>query len=153
MGDTESEMDIEEFDEDENAPEIELLDRKEFLEKFDADSNPIDDIKWVFQALGAKDLIPSDAPSTGAWFLLQSLKKDDLLLKSFYTTVCTRLVPTKAQMDREDARSNDKRERLELIERLLLEPFDDAPVLSAIEEQAVRIQNRPRELEVSQKAS
>lgn len=139
MADNDEEMDIDNIDEE---PEVELLDRKDFLENFEEDSNPIAEMKWVFQALGAKDLIASDAPSAGAWFLLQSLKSDHTLLKSFYTTFCTKLMPNKSDMDKDDARSNDKRERLGLIERLLLEPDDDAPVLSITE-------RRARELAVS----
>jgi len=127
-------------DELEEEP-IELLNREEFLEKCQDATDPIGDMKWVFQALGAADLIPSDAPSTGAWYLLQSLKRDNLMLKSFYTTFVTKLMPTKSDLEKEDARSNDRRERLGLIERLLLEPDDDAPVFSLDERKAAGIQD------------
>lgn len=135
MADIDEEIDVLE-------PEIELQERQEFLDSLSIERNPIDEMKWVFHALGAKDLLPSDAPSAGAWFLLQSLKQDNLLLKSFYTTFCTKLMPTKADLDKDDARTNDKRDRLGLIERLLLEPDDDANVLSNTE-------RRARELAVS----
>ena len=128
-----------EIDED---PELVLLSRQEFLKSIREDSNPLEDIRWVFHALGASDLGPEDAPSSGAWSLLQTLRNDDLALKSFYTQVYPKLLPTKAQMEKGDDRAEDGRKQFDLIEGLLREPVDNAPVLSGAE-------RRARELAVS----
>ncbi|MCJ7828229.1 MAG: hypothetical protein MUP81_00615, partial [Dehalococcoidia bacterium] len=101
------------------------------------DTNPIGDIRWVFHALGASGLKPEDAPSSGAWNLYQTLLQDDLALKSFYTQVYPKLLPTRAQMEKND-RVEDGREQFDRIERLLREPDDDAPVLSDVEKRAVK---------------
>ena len=132
------------YDEIDEEPEPEpiLLSRKAFLKSIKDDSNPIEDIRWVFHALGASDLGPKDAPSSGAWSLLQTLRNDDLALKSFYTQVYPKLLPTKAQMEKGDDRAEDGRKQFDLIEGLLREPVDNAPVLSGSE-------RRARELAVS----
>ncbi|MBE3088303.1 MAG: hypothetical protein IMZ61_13945 [Planctomycetes bacterium] len=127
--------------EDEPEVEIELLPRDAFFKSVSAENNPIEDIRWVFHALGAKDLKPEDAPSSGAWYLLQTLKADDLALKSFYITVYPKLLPNKAQMEKND-RAEDGRKQFDLIERLLREPDVDAPVLSDVEKQAVEVGTR-----------
>jgi len=138
-------MDDEEFltddVEDEPEVEIELLPREAFFKSVSEENNPIEDIRWVFHALGAKDLKPEDAPSSGAWYLLQTLKTDDLARKSFYTTVYPKLLPNKAQMEKND-RAEDGRKQFDLIERLLREPDVDAPVLSDVEKSAVKVGTR-----------
>jgi hypothetical protein len=145
MGDEEFIIDEQE-NEQETADPV-LLGREEFLNSIRDDNDPIGDIRWVFHALGARDLTPKEAPSSGAWNLLQTLRKDDLALKSFYTQVYPKLLPTRAQMEKGDLRAEDGRKQFDLIERLLREPDDDAPVLSDVEKRAV--ENGTRQLELS----
>ena len=127
------ELDIEDPPKEPEKPEMQLLSRREFLKSDHADSNPIEDIRWVFHALGAKGLKPEDAPSPGAWNLLGELRADEMLLKAFYSTVYPKILPTKAQMERGDDRAEDGRKVFSLIDDLLREPRADAPVLSRIE--------------------
>ena len=125
---------------------FELCDRKDFVKGGKIDHNPMDDIKWVFHALGVADLKPKDAPSPGAWLMLCSLREDEIALKQFYTSVYPKLLPTKAQMEKGDPRAEDGRKQFVLIEQLLSEPDIDAPVLSDTE-------RRARELAVSRKSA
>lgn len=130
-------------------PEIEpteLMTREQFLEYNQLEHDIKADLRWAFQALGAKDLKPEDAPSPGAWFIYAATKDNDLARKSFITGPLTKLLPTKAQQEKSD-RATDGRKSFDLIERLLREPDVDAPVLSDVEKRAVEIGTR--ELEVS----
>lgn len=129
------------------APPPERVERETFLLNFAAAlHDPIGDLKWVFQALGAKDLTPKDAPSAGAWALLTTLQTDEVLLKGFYTTVFPKLLPSKTQIDKGEDRVDDGRKLFGIIEQLLREPPDDADLLSDTEKRA-------RELAVSRAGS
>ena len=147
-------MDEENFNADELGPgdeaeEIppERLSREKFLETIGtANDEPLEDLRWVFQALGAKDLKPEDAPSPGAWAMLTTLQNDELMLKNFYATVYPKLLPPKSQMDQDDDHADDGRGQFRIIEGLLREPDDLAPVLSDTEVRA-------RKLAVSRKGS
>jgi hypothetical protein len=86
-------------------------------------------------------LKPEDAPSPGAWFIYATTKDNDLAKKSFITGPLTKLLPSKAEMEKNN-RAEDGRKQFDLIERLLREPTVDAPVLSGTE-------RRARELAVS----
>lgn len=123
-----------------------LVDRKDFIKAGKIEHSPIDDIKWVYHALGVANLKPKDAPSPGAWLMLCSLREDEIALKQFYTSVYPKLLPTKAQMEKGDPRAEDGRKQFDLIEQLLSEPDLDAPVLSNPE-------RRARELAVSRKSA
>lgn len=130
-------------DADGELPPPERVDREKFLVDFAGSlHDPIGDLKWVFQALGAKGLTPADAPSAGAWALLTTLQTDEVLLKGFYTTVFPKLLPSKAQIDKGEDRVDDGRKLFGIIEQLLREPPDDADLLSDTEKRA-------RELAVS----
>ena len=124
----------------------ELMTREQFLRYNQLEHDIKADLRWAFQALGAKDLKPEDAPSPGAWFIYAATKDIDLARKSFITGPLTKLLPTKAQQEKSD-RATDGRKSFDLIERLLREPDVDAPVLSDVEKRAVEIGTR--ELEVS----
>jgi hypothetical protein len=140
-----------EIDVIEDEPEIEIpkeyASRESFLSSVSTENNPIEDIRWVFHALGAKDLKPEDAPSTGAWNLLQTLKYNEIALNQFYTTVYPKLLPTRAQLEKgENNRAEDGRKQFDLIDQILREPDTVAPILSHTEKRA-------RKLAVSQKGS
>lgn len=123
---------------EEIAPE--RVSRQKFLDTIaTANDDPLEDLRWVFQALGAKDLTPEDAPSPGAWALLTDLQGDELARKSFYTTVYPKLLPPKSQMDQDDDHADDGRGQFRIIEGLLREPDDAAPVLSDTEERARKL--------------
>ena len=142
----ESEIDVIDDEQEIEIPK-EYASRESFLNSVSTENNPIEDIRWVFHALGAKDLKPQDAPSTGAWSLLQTLRNDEIALKSFYTTVYPKLLPTRAQLEKgENNRAEDGRKQFDLIDQILREPDTVAPILSSTEKRA-------RKLAVSKKDS
>jgi hypothetical protein len=122
-------------DEVEQIEPTELLTREQFLSYENLQSNIKADIMWAYQALGAEGLKPEDAPSPGAWFIYATAKDSDLARKSFMTGPLTKLLPTKAQMEKED-RAEDGRKHFGIIEKLLRERDDAAPVLSDTEKRA-----------------
>jgi len=137
--------DADELELEEEPEEIppERVSREHFLCTIEtANDSPLEDLRWVFHALGAKELKPEDAPSSGAWALLTTLQGDEHLLKNFYTTVYPKLLPAKSKMEQDDDHVDDGRGQFGLIERLLREPNDTSPVLSDTE-------RRARELAVS----
>jgi hypothetical protein len=143
-------MDDENFtiEDGQNEPEIEateLMSREQYLKYEGLEHDIKKDLMWAYNALGSNDLKPSDAPSPGAWFIYAATKDNDLARKSFITGPLTKLLPSKAQMEKDD-RAEDGRKCFDLIERLLREPALDAPVLSGTE-------NRARELALAQTGS
>jgi hypothetical protein len=136
----EPKTDIDEQQTEEQRRTFERVTREKFLDGL-GDHDAIG-LKWVFQALGSKDLKPEDAPSAGAWALWRQLEEDELMLRDFYRTVFPKLLPSKAQLEKGEDRVDDGRKLFGIIERLLREPDDDAPVLSSAE-------RRARELAVS----
>lgn len=144
-------MDEEEniIDEDENeleADPTELMTREQFLEYGKLEHDIKADLLWAYWALGAKDIKPEDAPSPGAWFIYAKTKDNDLAQKSFINQTIPKLLPTKAQMEKDD-RAEDGRKQFDLIERLLREPDEDAAVLSDVEKRAVKDGTRQLELQ------
>lgn len=127
-----------------DEPEIEpteLMTREQFLAYEGLEHDIKADLMWAYKALGAKGLTPEDAPSPGAWFIYATTKDNDLAKKSFITGPLTKLLPSKAEMEKND-RAEDGRKQFDLIERLLGEPDVDAPVLSDVEKQAIEVGTR-----------
>jgi hypothetical protein len=133
-------MDDEDFDIDALAePEVltEMLSRDEFLAYTELEHDIKRDLLWAYQALGAKDLKPEDAPSPGAWFIYATTHDNDLSKKAFITGPLTKLLPSKRQQEKDD-RAEDGRKQFDVIEKLLRERPDDAPVLSTLEKRAIK---------------
>jgi hypothetical protein len=146
-------MDDEDFVIDDiEEPEVltEMLSRDQFLEYNGLDHDIKRDLMWAYQALGAKDLKPEDAPSPGAWFIYATTKDNDLSKKAFITGPLTKLLPSKRQQEKDD-RAEDGRKQFDLIEKLLREPANDAPVLSALEKRAIK--DGARQLALPKKGS
>jgi hypothetical protein len=75
-------------------------------------------VEWVFDNLLVDSLKPDDAPSPGAWALLQDLKQYPDLRKEFYRSIWSKLLPTKTELDAAEKFSDDGREQIKLIERV-----------------------------------
>jgi hypothetical protein len=130
-------------DESDEVEKTERVEREKFLSKMASLSDdPIGDIKWVYQALGAKDLVPEDAPSPGAWGLLQEIQETPASIKHFYSGPFGKILAMRVQKEEGEIHVDDGRKLFGIIERLLREPDDDAPVLTDVE-------RRSRELAVS----
>jgi hypothetical protein len=79
-------------------------------------------IKWLFDNLAIRKVELKDAPSIGAWGLLNTLQKNDKLREKFYTEVWTKLLPSKAQIDAENKFTDDNRTLFEVLTKLEQEP-------------------------------
>ena len=116
------------------------ISRKRFLKEREAETfDPIGDIKWVYHALGVDGLRPTDAPSAGAWRLLHECQDDLAVLKAFYAGSFAKLLATQVQTEKESSRVDDEREEFGLIDRLLREPDDLAPILNDVEGRARKL--------------
>jgi len=135
MDDEENNLEEEEFeDDDDSTPPFDAICRAKFLkQEAEDDFDSMRDTKWVFGALGVSGLKQSDAPSTGAWRMLHVLDNDLALLKAFYAGPLAKLLDHEVKVKKEQDRVDDERTVFALIDRLLREPDDAAPVLNDIE--------------------
>jgi len=133
--------DIIEDEETEAEIPFDAICRQKFLTQEEGDDSfdPVRDIKWVFMALGVSGLKQSDAPSTGAWRLLHEVDSDPAFLKSFYNGPLGKLLTEHVKKEKDSDRVDDEREEFRLIDRLLREPDDLAPILSDLEKRARKL--------------
>ncbi len=75
------------------------------------------DVQWVYDNMCISDIEPSDAPSPGAWGLLQACRNSGELFRDFYRTIWPKLLPSKTEIDGGDRFTDDNRNIFELIER------------------------------------
>lgn len=73
-------------------------------------------IRWVFEWLGRPDVTPADAPSAGAWALLNTCRANPQNVWAFYTTVWAKMVKPASDEREKLVASTDKIEVL--IEKL-----------------------------------
>ncbi len=76
------------------------------------------DFIWIYDNLGNKQTKSHDAPSTGAWNLLQECKTDAGLRRDFFRQVLTKLLPTRSELGIISRYGDDGREHLEFLERI-----------------------------------
>lgn len=95
---------------------IELLDADQFTKKKNVSEN--EKLRWVLENMQIDGLIPADAPTPGAWFMLQAYRSSPLQQKEFYRTMFPKL------MSKEDAEKSGKlqdtgKDTRDLIDKLL----------------------------------
>ena len=76
------------------------------------------DFIWIYDNLGNKQAKAHDAPSTGAWNLLQECREDSALRRDFFRQVLTKLLPSRSELGIISRYQDDGRAHLEFIERL-----------------------------------
>jgi len=77
-------------------------------------------ILWVFNSLDSELVFARDAPCAGAWSMLQWAKKDADSRDLFFKNYVVKLLPSRAQMETEEAQADDDGKHLaETIKRLL----------------------------------
>lgn len=81
-----------------------LCDKSEFVGK---DATMWTAVKWVGDVMCIRNITPSDAPSSLAWGLLQWINKSTANERDFITTMLSKLLPTKAQIDDSDNEQTD----------------------------------------------
>jgi len=77
-------------------------------------------IYWVFNSLDNVAVMEKSAPCPGAWSMLQWAKADAASRDLFFKNYVVKLLPSKAQMEAEEAQADDDGKHLaETIKRLL----------------------------------
>ena len=75
-------------------------------------------VEWIFNNIGIEDVKPEDAPSSGAWCYMQSLRSSPTLLQDFYRNVWTKMLPSKSEIEAREKHDDDGRELVEFIDRI-----------------------------------
>lgn len=75
-------------------------------------------VEWVFDAMG-EHVEPGDAPSPGAWALLDWAKKTAANKRDFYTTFASKLIPSRSTLEVEERRRDDGEDCTRTIDYLL----------------------------------
>jgi hypothetical protein len=94
----------------------ELVSREVFAGKAPISERGI--IQWVFEHLDL-EVEPEDAPSSGAWSLLNSIRANDQLRLEFFKTIWPKLLPTKNQFEAAERFQDDGRETFEIIDKVM----------------------------------
>ncbi len=94
---------------------IELMDAGDFSDRKNVSEN--EKLRWVFENMQLADVRPEDAPSAGAWALLQTYREDNDARRDFYKNTWPKLL-TKEDAEKGGKLNDSGKEAIELIERL-----------------------------------
>jgi len=75
-------------------------------------------VQWCFDHIDIEDAKPEDAPSSGAWSLLQRVRMHPDLLKEFYRTIWAKMLPTRSEIEAREKFEDDGRQQLHLIDQI-----------------------------------
>ena len=75
-------------------------------------------VEWVFDHIDVEDVTPEMAPSPGAWSFLQRVRKHPDLLKEFYRSIWSKMLPTKSEIESSRKFEDDGREQIKLIDKV-----------------------------------
>lgn len=81
--------------------------------------NPRTDIIWVYNNLDNLAVTIDDAPSTGAYYYLTSIRSDPDLRTDFYKSVFPKVLPTKADSAKEEEAEADTQVQDQFIGRMI----------------------------------
>ncbi len=76
-------------------------------------------VQWVFDSIDIEDCKPEDAPSAGAWSFLQRVRTYPDLLKEFYRSIWSRMLPNKSEIEALEKFEDDGRDQIHLIDQIL----------------------------------
>ena len=102
---------------------------KRSFAKIEKEASAREVIEWVANTWKIDDMRPSEAPSSGAWFLRENMRSDEAFAREFYRNIYTKLLPTKQQMQElQDRSRDDSRKDQDLID-------DAIAVIGALQDQ------------------
>lgn len=107
-----------------------LVDLSEFGESKNV--SPLVYMEWVANNISIKAVKPSDAPCPAAYSLLMWVRECDGNVEKFWTTMFTRTLPAKSQLEKQGNLNDDNRSTFDLLSRLQGEGKDgsgEVPVL------------------------
>lgn len=87
------------------------------------------EIEWVYNCLDAQVSI-EDAPSAGAWTLLQHVRSGPFERQKFYDQFATKLIPPKNKLDQDGRHEDDGREQLKILDAVERELLKGGEVCS-----------------------
>jgi len=97
-----------------------LYDRSDFSEEaFEANSDPVKEIIWIYNNLYIKNINKKDAPTPGAYSYLMWAQSSLVNRTDFLKTIYPKIIPSKSQIDKGSGANDDGRPNLNLIEKLL----------------------------------
>lgn len=99
-----------------NKDQIELYDATVFEDKKPISENEM--IRWVFENMQTDGLLPKDAPSLGAWSLLQEVRDKPDFRKDFYKSMWPKLL-AKEDAEKGGKLQDDGKTTIELLDKLL----------------------------------
>ena len=76
-------------------------------------------VQWVFDNIDVENTKPHDAPSAGAWSFLQRVRTYPDLLKEFYRSIWSRMLPNKSEIEALEKFEDDGRDQIHLIDQIL----------------------------------
>jgi hypothetical protein len=76
----------------------------ETTENYKGGVNFRSDIEWVYCNLGNKDVLPGEAPNTGAWVMLDYARHNK---HEFFSSLFAKVLPSKSQIDADQAKVDD----------------------------------------------
>ena len=91
-------------------------------------STPRKIVEWVFQHLYVDGVMPADAPSAGAWGLL-CFARANADNESELIQMWSKLLPTKAELERGDKQQDDGRDVIDTIHRIRAKLQEPPPVV------------------------
>ena len=91
-----------------------LIDGSEFKDGIVSENEKL---RWIFENMQVEGVKPEDAPSAGAWALLEELRKDNEQRRDFYKSLWPKLL-TKEDIEKSGKLQDDGRDVIELIKRL-----------------------------------
>ena len=67
-------------------------------------------VQWVFDNMHNRGVKQKDAPTLGAWGLLQECREDGTTRRNFYMSVWPKLLPSRSELDKEGQFEDDNRD-------------------------------------------
>lgn len=85
-----------------------------------------DDIEWIYNNIGYKEVSPADAPSIGAYSHLKKIQADPVLQSEFYKSVWIKILPKSDASEEYLARLNDDGTKVFNVIDRALEALDES---------------------------
>lgn len=90
------------------------------------EANPLEIVQWVFDHIDVDEATPDMAPSPGAWSLLVEVRANKSLKADFYKTIWAKTLPSRSQLEIQEAFKDDGRRQIALIDQIRGLEEDDA---------------------------
>jgi len=76
-------------------------------------------LRWVFENMEVRGILPKDAPSPGAYALLKHCRNNVQTKTKFYSDMWSRTIPTKSRLDEEQRKVDDGDKCIMTLDRII----------------------------------